>query len=170
MCLHIPTHTYICIMYIYIYIHINMYIHICTCIYINTYTCICVYLYISESQDHALSSFRSYLLLGISLQIFASLFASRVLGLNARANWRKVRVWDITCVIVCFCLPVYLCVCQSHCLSRSFSVCVFVCPFFCLSMCACVSSLLESWVWMCVPSGQGYVCVTWRTRMHATLS
>jgi len=68
-----------------------MYICMFVCVYIYIHIHISMHVSISE-QESALFSFRSYFLLGISLQVFSSLFASRVLGVNARANWRKVCV------------------------------------------------------------------------------
>jgi len=44
---------------------------------------------LTDPQMNALSTFYSYLLVGITLQVLASIFASRVLRINARDEWRK---------------------------------------------------------------------------------
>ena len=45
----------------------------------------------SDIEEDAMSTFRVYLLIGMTLQVMASMYASRALSINARAAWIKVR-------------------------------------------------------------------------------
>ena len=58
----------------------------------------------SDIEEDAMSTFRVYLLIGMTLQVMASMYASRALSINARAAWIKVRngvpVFPPICVLV----------------------------------------------------------------------